>query len=164
MVYPESCRVKHIDHLHGVEILDPYRWLEDLDSKQTLGWIAAQKELSSIYLSQIPAREKIHQWITELWGFEKCSVPIKRGGRYFYTCYDGLQNQGVFYWQESLVGEPHMLLNPNALFDDGKLALAEHTINEDGRFLAYGLSASGSDWQEWHVREVDTGWYVMRTE
>jgi prolyl oligopeptidase len=91
-------------------------------------------------------------------------VSIKRGGRYFYTCYDGLQNQGVLYWQESLVGEPHILLDPNALSDDGTLVLAENAINEDGRFLAYGLSDSGSDWQGWHVSEVDTGRYVMRPE
>ena len=157
MKYPESPRIDHVDLLHGVEVPDPYRWLEELDSEQTQAWVAAQNELTFGYLGQIPARERIRQRISELWNFEKWSVPVKRGGRYFYTRNDGLQNQGVLYWQTSLDDEPRLLLDPNALSEDGTMALTGFSVSEDGRLLAYGLSGAGSDWQAWHVRDVASG-------
>ena len=157
MKYPESLRGDHIDHLHGVEVADPYRWLEALDSEQTQSWIAAQNKLTFDYLAQIPAREGIRQRITELWNFEKWSVPFKRGQRIFYTRNDGLQNQGALYWQDSLDDEPRLLLDPNTLSEDGTMALTDYSVSKDGRLLAYGLSAAGSDWQEWRVRDVDSG-------
>jgi prolyl oligopeptidase len=157
MVYPDSQRVDHVDLFHGEEVADPYRWLEELDSEQVQSWIAAQNELTFGYLAEIPARDSVRQRITELWNFEKYSVPFKSGGRIFYTMNDGLQNQGVLYWQESPDEEPRLLLDPNTLSEDGTVALADYAVSEDGRLLAYGLSASGSDWQEWRVREVDSG-------
>jgi prolyl oligopeptidase len=157
MKYPESFRGDHVDHLHGVEVADPYRWLEVLDSDQTQAWIAAQNKLTFDYLGQIPAREGIRQRITELWNFEKWSVPFKRGRRIFYTRNDGLQNQGALYWQDSLDGEPRLLLDPNTLSEDGTVALTDYSVSKDGRLLAYGLSAAGSDWQEWRVRDVESG-------
>ena len=157
MDYPVSPRADHVDLLHGVEVPDPYRWLEELDSEQTQAWIAAQNELTFDYLAQIPARERIRQRIGELWNFEKWSVPVKHGGRYFYTRNDGLQNQSVLYWQASLVGEPRLLLDPNTLSEDGTVALTDFSVSEDGRLLAYGLSGAGSDWQEWRVRDVESG-------
>jgi prolyl oligopeptidase len=155
--YPQSFRSDHVDVLHGNEVPDPYRWLEALDSEQTQAWIAAQNELTFDYLAQIPAREGIRQRITELWNFEKWSVPFKRGGRIFYTRNDGLQNQGALYWQDSLDDEPRLLLDPNTLSEDGTVALTDYSVSKDGRLLAYGLSAAGSDWQAWRVRDVESG-------
>jgi prolyl oligopeptidase len=155
--YPSSARTDVSDVLHGVTVPDPYRWLEDIDSEQTQAWIAAQNELASAYLEQIPGRAQIHARLTELWNYEKYGVPRQRGGRYFYTRNNGLQNQAVLYWQESLEAEPQMLLDPNQLSEDGTVALIDHSVSKDGRLLAYGLSASGSDWIEWRVRQVDSG-------
>ncbi len=155
--YPHTRRADTVDILHGVEVPDPYRWLEEIDAEETQAWIAAQNQLTFAYLDQIPAREKIHQRITELWNYEKYTVPFKRGGRYFFTLNDGLQNQNVLYWLESLEAEPRALLDPNLLSEDGTIALTGYAVSDDGRLLAYGLSTSGSDWQEWRVREVDTG-------
>lgn len=155
--YPASPRGDVVETLHGVPVPDPYRWLEDIDSEQTAAWIEAQNEVTFGYLAQIPAREQIARRVTELWNFEKFGVPFKRGGRYFFTRNDGLQNQDVLYWMASLDDEPRLLIDPNLLSEDGTVALTGHAVSEDGRLLAYGLSASGSDWQEWHVREVDTG-------
>jgi prolyl oligopeptidase len=157
MDYPESRRSDHVDVLHGVDVPDPYRWLEELDSEETRRWIAAQNELTDNYLDQIPARARIRERIAELWDFEKYGVPFKRGGRIFFTMNDGLQNQAVLYWQGPLDDQPRPLLDPNALSEEGTVALTGYSVSKDGRLLAYGLSASGSDWQEWRVREVESG-------
>jgi prolyl oligopeptidase len=157
ITYPDSAREDVSDVIHGVTVPDPYRWLEDIDSQQTQAWIAAQNELACAYLEQIPGRAQVHARLTELWNYEKYGVPRQRGGRYFYTRNDGLQNQAVLYWQESLEAQPQVLLDPNQLSEDGTVALIDHSVSKDGRLLAYGLSASGSDWIEWRVRQVDSG-------
>jgi prolyl oligopeptidase len=155
--YPDSPRSDHVDVLHGVEVPDPYRWLEEIDSEQTQGWIAAQNRLTCEYLGRIPAREAINKRITELWNYDKYGVPSKRGGRYFFTHNNGLQNQDVLCWTGALAAEPQVLLDPNQLSEDGTVALTGYAVSKDGRLLAYGLSVAGSDWQEWRVREVDSG-------
>jgi prolyl oligopeptidase len=155
--YPDSPRLDVVDVLHGVEVADPYRWLEDLDSEETREWIEAQNALTFDYLGQIPAREQIRERITALWDYAKYGIPFKRGGRYFFTRNDGLQNQSVLYWMDALDGEPKELFDPNELSEDGTVALTSYAASEDGKLLAYGLSSAGSDWQEWRVREVDTG-------
>ena len=155
--YPETARTGTVDILHGVEVPDPYRWLEEIDSAQTQAWIADQNRLTFDYLSQIPAREQISARISELWNYEKYGTPFKRGGRYFFTRNDGLQNQGVLYWIESLEDDPKVLLDPNRLSEDGTVALTDYAVSDDGELLAYGLSTAGSDWQEWRVCEVDSG-------
>ncbi len=96
--YPAARREDVVDHLHGVDVPDPYRWLEEIDSPETRAWIEAQNELSFGYLGRIPARERLRQRLTELWDYERFGVPFKRGGRYFFTRNDGLQNQDVLYW------------------------------------------------------------------
>ena len=164
--YPESWRMDLLDLLHGVEVPDPYRWLEEIDSEESQRWISAQNRLTFDYLGRIPAREKLFQRLTELWDYERYGVPSKRGGRTFYICNDGLQDQGVLYWmasvfvnqkQASAEAEPKVLLDPNGLSEDGTVALMDWEVSEDGQLLAYGLAAAGSDWQEWRVRVVETG-------
>lgn len=146
-----------VDIYHGQAVPDPYRWLEDLDSEQTRAWIEAQNHLTFNYLQQIPARQRIRERLTQLWNYEKYSQPFKEGGRYFYFKNDGLQNQSVLYTQESLEAEARVLLDPNTFSEDGTVALSGIAISRDGRYLAYGLSCSGSDWQEWKVRDIETG-------
>jgi prolyl oligopeptidase len=157
IVYPESLRVEQVDEYHGVRVADPYRWLEDLDSEQTRGWVEAQNKVTSAYLAAIPERQAIRQRLTQLWNYERYGVPTRHGGRYFFTRNDGLQNQNVLYRLETLGGEPQVLLDPNGLSPDGTVALAEMSVSEDGKLLAYGLSSAGSDWQEWKVRDVESG-------
>ena len=154
--YPDSPRTDKFDIIHGIKVADPYRWLEDLDSEQTQRWIEAENQVTFKYLGQIRARESIRERITELWNYEKFGVPHSRGGRTFYTRNDGLQNQSVLYWLESLEDEPRVLLDPNDLSEDGTVALTGYAVSEDGKLLAYGLSSSGSDWQEWKVREINS--------
>lgn len=155
--YPSSHKSNQVDNYHGTSVADPYRWLEDPDSEETRTWIEAQNQVTFGYLSEIPAREKIKQRLTKLWDYEKYGIPFKEGERYFYFKNDGLQNQSVLYTIKTLEGEPKVLLDPNKLSEDGTVALSGLSISEDGKLLAYGLSTSGSDWQEWKVRDVETG-------
>jgi prolyl oligopeptidase len=155
--YPQARKSDQVDELGGMKIPDPYRWMEDLDSLEVADWVKAENQITFGYLEQIPAREKIRQRLTHLWDFEKYGVPAKKGGRYFLTKNDGLQNQSVLYWMDRLDGTPRMLLDPNTLSADGTVALAGMAVSEDGKELAYGLSSAGSDWVTYHVREVATG-------
>ncbi|HEV2852810.1 MAG TPA: prolyl oligopeptidase family serine peptidase [Thermoanaerobaculia bacterium] len=157
ILYPESPRVEQVDDYHGVKVADPYRWLEDLDSGRTRAWVEAQNRVTSAYLAAIPEREPIRKRLTELWNYERYGVPTQHGGRYFFSRNNGLQNQNVLYRVDTLGGEPKVVLDPNTLSADGTVALSGVSASENGRLLAYGLSSGGSDWQEWKVREVETG-------
>lgn len=156
-VYPQPHQAHQIDDYHGTQVADPYRWLEDPDSDETKAWIEAENKLTFGLLEQIPGRDRLKERLTKLWNYEKYGIPFKQGDRYFYFKNDGLQNQSVFYTLKSLDDEPIVLLDPNTLSEDGTIALAGLAISEDGQHLAYGLSTSGSDWQEWKVRAVETG-------
>jgi len=157
IVYPAAPRIEQVDDYHGVKVADPYRWLEDLDSQQTRDWVAAENGVTSAFLAGLPEREPIRKRLTELWNYERYSVPEQHGGRYFFTRNNGLQNQGVLYRVDTLAGEPHLVLDPNTLSQDGTIAVTGWNISENGKLLAYGLSSGGSDWQEWRVRDVETG-------
>ena len=155
--YPISQKVDQVDEYHGTKISDPYRWLEDPDSEATKAWVESQNQVTFAYLNEISVRDQIKQRLTQLWDYEKYSIPFKQGQRYFYFKNDGLQNQSVLYTLNSLDAEPRILLDPNKLSEDGTVALSGIAISEDGNLMAYGLSSSGSDWQEWKVRDVETG-------
>ncbi len=155
--YPQTQKVAHVDDYHGTKVADPYRWLEDADSAETKAWVEAENKVSFAYLNTIPERAQIKERLTKLWNYEKFGAPARHGHRYFYTRNSGLQNQSVLYTVASLNGEPKMLLDPNTLSSDGTVALSGLSITDDGKLMAYGLSASGSDWQEWRVRDVETG-------
>jgi prolyl oligopeptidase len=155
--YPESRRVDHVDEYHGVRVADPYRWLEDLDSDETHAWIAAQNRVTGAWLGSIPERAEIRSRLTELWNYERYGMPVKEGGRYFFVKNAGLQNQNVLYTMDTLDGPARVLLDPNELSPDGTVALVSFNVSPDGRRVAYGLTSGGSDWQEWHVRDVETG-------
>jgi prolyl oligopeptidase len=155
--YPESRRVDQVDEYHGVQVADPYRWLEDLDSEETQAWTAAQNRVTGAWLGSIPERVDIRKRLTELWNYERFGMPVKDGGRYFFVKNAGLQNQNVLYTMESKDAPPRLLLDPNELSPDGTVALISFVVSPGGRYVAYGLASGGSDWQEWRVREVDTG-------
>ena len=157
MHYPVSKQVAQIDDYHGIKVADPYRWLEDGNSKETEDWVSAQNQLTQQYLAQIPARERIKKRLTTLWNYERYDVPFKEGGRYFISRNDGLQNQAVLYTMAHLDETPRLLLDPNTLAADGTVALAGIAVSPDGKYLAYGTAASGSDWNQWKVRDIATG-------
>ncbi len=163
--YPNSAPMNQVDDYHGIQIADPYRWLENPDSPESRAWIEAQNKLTMGFLAEIPTRDRLKNRLTKLWNYEKYSIPFKQGDgpqtdsaqRYFYFKNDGLQNQSVLYTLKALTDEPTVLLDPNTLSADGTVALGGLSVSENGKLLAYGLSTSGSDWQTWKVRDVETG-------
>ncbi|HYV82798.1 MAG TPA: prolyl oligopeptidase family serine peptidase, partial [Pyrinomonadaceae bacterium] len=155
--YPPARKSDQTDDYHGVKVADPYRWLEDLDSAETRAWVEAENKLAFGFLESIPERTAIKDRLTKLWNYEKYGIPFKEGNRYFYTRNSGLQNQAVLYTVNALNAQPQQVLDPNTLSADGTVALSGMQVSPDGKLLAYSLSASGSDWQEWKVRDVATG-------
>ncbi|MDA1017660.1 MAG: prolyl oligopeptidase family serine peptidase, partial [Planctomycetota bacterium] len=158
LTYPKTRRMDLVDVLHGVKVPDPYRWLEDdvRKSKEVAAWVEQQNKVTSAYLKSLPARERIEKRLTKLWDFEKYSSPFRRGGRYYFSKNDGLQNQSVLYTLDKLNGEPKVLMDPNTWSKDGTVALAGTAFSDDGKFVAYGVQESGSDWRTWRVMEIET--------
>ena len=157
LIYPQVRRGDQVDDYHGTKVADPYRWLEDTDSADTHAWVEAENKLTFSYLDKIPYRQPIHERLTKLWNYERYTAPRQEGGRYFYDHNNGLQNQNVLLVAESLSAEPRLLLDPNLLSADGTIAVSDTAISDNGKLMAYGIATSGSDWNEWHVRDVDTG-------
>ena len=154
---PTTKTVDVVDDYHGTRVADPYRWLEDVDAEDTKAWVEAQNCVAFGFLEKIPERKLIEARLTKIWDYPKFGVPYKEGGRYFFSKNDGLQNQSVLYTQRALGDAPAVLLDPNTLSEDGTVALSATAVSPDGKYLAYATSASGSDWQEFHVRDIATG-------
>jgi prolyl oligopeptidase len=158
ITYPATKTVDQIDEFHGTQVADPYRWLEDdvRVSKESAAWVEAQNAVTFDYLKAIPQRETIRQRMTELWNYEKIGAPFRRGGRYYFSRNDGLQNQNVLWMQETLQSEPTVLLDPNSWSADGTTALSGTAFSDDGRFVAYAVQQAGSDWNTWKVMDIQS--------
>jgi len=157
IVYPETAKGNTVDTYFGVEVADPYRWLENDTSAETAAWVKAQNEVTLNYLKQIPFRATLKQQLTELTNYEKYGSPFKKHGRYYFFKNNGLQNQSVLYVQHSPESEPEVLLDPNKLSEDGTVALGGIYFSNNGKYMAYTISRSGSDWQEIYVLDLTTG-------
>ena len=157
--YPETATVEHVDTYHGVEVADPYRWLEDdiRESEDVDAWVNAQNEVTFAYLESIPEREIIEKRLTQLWDYERYGMPVKEGGLYYYSYNDGLQNQNVIYVQESLDAEAELLIDPNTWSEDGTVAMASYFPSPDGKHVAYLVQDGGSDWRQARIIEVGSG-------
>jgi prolyl oligopeptidase len=157
LTYPPAQRGGQVDEYHGVKVADPYRWMEDVDSPETRAWVEAEAKLTSEYLASIPGRDKIAARLTEIWNYERWTAPEKHGSHWTFAHNDGLQNQSVLFVADDPKGSAKVLLDPNELSKDGTIALKGAGFSNDGRLMAYGLSEAGSDWENWHVRDVETG-------
>jgi len=155
-VYPPAHQDKISDDFHGTQVADPYRWLEDPATPATRDWTLAQNQLTRSVLDQ-PVRTQILERLKTLCAYTRWSAPVKRGNRYFFWKSEGLQNQPVLYWQKRFSEAPRLLLNPNSLSKQGIVSVMNAEPSRDGKWLAYSLSQRGSDWQEIHIRNVDTG-------
>ena len=158
IVYPTAPRDDDaVDVYFGTEVRDPFEPLEDPDAEATKRWVTEQNALTESFLSSVPERAAIGARLTALWNHERTSVPKVTAGRYLYEHNDGLQNQNQLLIQESLSGEPRVLLDANTLSADGTVPLTEWSLSPDGRTLAYAVSDGGSDWRVVRVRSVETG-------
>lgn len=156
IAYPITAQTNQVDEYHGTIVRDPYRWLEDDNSPATKAWIDAENKITFGFLETIPERAAIKQRLTELWNYERFGTPNKAGDRYFFSHNNGLQNQSVLYTMNALNAQPSVLFDPNTLSTNGIVSLANYKASRDGNFFAYGLARAGSDWEEWHVRDVRT--------
>ncbi len=157
LTYPAPARGTTIDDYHGTRVPDPYRGLEDLDSLATRAWVGAEAQLTDRYLAKLPDRDRLRSRLATLFNYERFGVPFQAHGRYFYSRNSGLQNQSVLYVADALDAQPRVALDPNSLSKDGSLAVVGYVASHDGRLLAYGVSVSGSDWTDWHVRDLSSG-------
>ncbi|CAL9240837.1 unnamed protein product [Arabidopsis halleri] len=145
--YPATRREDSVvNDYHGVKIGDPYRWLEDPDAEEVKEFVLNQVKLTDSVLEKCETKEKLRQNITKLIDHPRYDSPFRQGDKYFYFHNTGLQAQSVLYMQDDLDAEPEVLLDPNTLSDDGTVALNTFSVSEDAKYLAYGLSSSGSDW------------------
>lgn len=154
--YPVTARVDQVDDYFGTPVADPYRWLEDDNSDETAEWVKAQNAVTFGYLEQIPFRQQLKDRLTKIWDYPKVTAPYKKGGRYYYSKNDGLQNQYVVYRKEALDGEEQLVLDPNTFSEDGTVALTGFYPSDDGKYIGYGISRGGSDWNEFYVMDAAT--------
>lgn len=156
--YPDTRKDTFVvDDYFGTKVADPYRWLEDDNSEETADWVKRQNEVTFAYLETLPQRKKIRERLEKLFDYERYGTPFKKGGKFFFFKNDGMQDQSVLYVQDSLNTEPKVLIDPNTLSANGTVALGGTSVSKDGKFMAYQLSAAGSDWNEIHVKDLSSG-------
>lgn len=156
-IYPNAPKDGTVDTYFGVKIPDPFRPLEADRSKETAEWVAAENKITNEYLAKIPFRGKLLKRLKEVADYEKVGAPFKKNGKWYVFKNNGLQNQSVLYQMDELGGALHEFLDPNKLSTDGTVALQGISFSKDGRYMAYVISRSGSDWQEIYVKDVATG-------
>lgn len=158
VLYPEAYRDStQSDNFHGLQVSDPYQWLEDENSPSTEFWVKSQQSITNKYLEQIPYREAIKNRLESIWNYERTSVPNKKGNYYYIFKNNGLQNQDVLYRMSSLSGNMEEVLNPNTFSTDGTASLGEYSFSKDGSLLAYQISEGGSDWRTIRIKDLESG-------
>jgi prolyl oligopeptidase len=154
--YPATRKMDHVDTYHGVKVPDPYRWLEDDNSKETAAWVEAQNAVTFPYLEKIPYRTQLHARVEDLNKYEKYSSPFRKGPYVFFRKNEGLQNQSVLYIQKGHDGVPEVLIDPNSWSEDGTEQLSVFVPSKDAKYAVFGKSRSGSDWHEYKVMDLAT--------
>lgn len=159
IAYPATERVNVVEPQFGVDVADPFRWLEDdvRVNPRVAAWVAQQNRVTDAYLASLPGRASFVRQMTALYNYERFSTPRRAGSRYFYTRNDGLQPQSVLFVREGLTGPARPLIDPNLWAKDGATALGEWEPSPDGKFLLYSVQDGGTDWRILRVRDVATG-------
>lgn len=155
--YPPAPQDGTVDEYYGEKVADPFRPLENDTSAATKAWVEAENAVTAAYLAKIPFREKLLKRLKAVSDYERTSVPFEQNGKWYVYRNDGLQNQSVLYQMDRLGGEQRVFLDPNKLSSDGTVALQGTSFSNNGKYMAYVISRSGSDWQEIYVRDVKTG-------
>ena len=155
--YPVARAAEQVDEYHGIEVSDPYRWLEDSASEATRRWVDAQNKLTSRYLQSTPQRDEIHARLVELWDYERFGVPRRGGGRLFFTYNSGLEEGNSLFVIDAKGSERRLLLAPSAMGEGTTGFLVDFAPSPDGRYVAYAVSEGGSDWLVWRILETDNG-------
>ena len=154
--YPHTDKSSVYEHYFGQKIKDPYRWLENDTSSATMDWVDRQNDFTNKHLSEIKEKEAIRSRLKELWTYERQSLPYKSGGLFIYRKNDGTQDQSVYYYKKVKDGEEHLLMDPNALSDDGTVTVSGFKVSNDSSYASYKIQRSGSDWTEIAVMDMKT--------
>lgn len=159
IAYPETTRIPVVTEHFGHTITDPYRWLENdvRADAEVAQWVEAQNALMEGYLAGLPGRAVFAERMASLLDFERVTAPVRRGERYFYMRNSGQENQSVLYMRHGIDGAAQPLIDPNGWSIDSGDALAEWSVSDDGRFIAYGVQQGGTDWRTIRVLDVDAG-------
>ncbi|MBN1223813.1 MAG: S9 family peptidase, partial [Candidatus Aminicenantes bacterium] len=153
---PETQVVEVVDTVHGVNIIDPYRWLEDQKSPETREWISQQNAYTDSILGSLSTRDELKALAAKLIKIDTISVPIERGGRYFLTKKGADQELSVIYMRQGLDGEDKVLVDPHPMSEDKTTSVNIQDISHDGTLLAYGIRKGGEDELEIRFLDVDT--------
>lgn len=154
---PRAMRGPQVDRVHGHEVKDPYRWLEDIEASETQTWIESQRRHTDVALSSIPFREALRARVDALSQYETVGMPVQEGDRLFFTRQRPGAQQASLVWCENGSEETRTLLDPSDMAPDATVSIMGFKPSPSGRYVAYGLSQAGSDWQTWRVIDVDTG-------
>ncbi|WP_414545506.1 prolyl oligopeptidase family serine peptidase [Nostoc sp. CCY0012] len=159
ITYPETKRVDVVEKHFGQTIADPYRWLENdvRNDKEVAAWVEDQNKVTNAYLNTLPSRDIFKNRLKQLYNYERFTIPVKKGGQYFYLYNSGLQSQRVLYVRDSVDGVGRVLIDPNRWAKDGATALAEWSASDDGKRVVYAVQDGGSDWRTLRVLDVNTG-------
>src|ERR1700682_3314464 len=149
--YPETRKGEVVDTYFGTKVADPYRWLEDDNAPDVAAWVEAENKVTFGYLDKISYRPQLKDRLTKLFNYPRFSAPTRRGENFIFSKNDGLQNQSVFYIQKGLDGTPELLLDPNKFSADGTSKLGSFSWSRTGKYVGYGISEGGSDWNEVYV-------------
>ncbi|MDX2128797.1 MAG: prolyl oligopeptidase family serine peptidase [Chloroherpetonaceae bacterium] len=153
--YPKTDKVSHTDSLHGVQIKDPFHWLEDDRAPKVEGWVKEQNKVTFAHLEAIPFRDAVKERFMQIYNYPKYSAPFKKGNYTFFYKNNGLQNQSILYIQKE-GGSPEVLIDPNAISSEGTSRLTNVSVSKDAKYVAYSISAGGSDWQRIFIKEIDS--------
>ena len=154
--YPKTKTEDTVNNYFGVEVRDPYRWLEDDMSKETTEWVKAQNVVTGDYLDNIPYRQELKKRLTEIWNYERISAPFIEGDYTYYYKNDGLQNQSVIYRKKNGEENEEVFLDPNTFTDDGTISLGGLSFSKNSKIAAYSISEGGSDWRKVIVMNTET--------
>ena len=155
--YPETKKEEFTETIHGYEISDSYRWLEDFTSDDSLDWVKKQNKFTKTFISKNKYKKDIANYLEQIWENEYISIPYKEEGKTFYYFNDGSFQQSKLMIKDCDKCDERVLIDPNTFSDDGTISLGGTSVNNSADMIAFSISDGGSDWRVWKVLDIETG-------
>ena len=155
--YPVSKKVNFEENLHGYNISDSYRWLEDFTSDESIDWIQRQNKFTNKFIGKNKYKKGLENYLNQIWESESISIPYKVKEKTFFYFNDGLFQQSKLMIKDCGTCEARVLIDPNEFSKDGTVSLGGTSISNDASHIAYSISDGGSDWRTWKVMNIETG-------
>lgn len=157
MNYPEAKKIEFTENIHGYEINDSYRWLEDFTSNDSLDWVKRQNKFTKAFISKNKYKKDIANYLEQIWENESISIPYKIEDKTFYYFNDGSFQQSKLMIKDCDKCDERVLIDPNTFSDDGTISLGGTSVNNSANMIAFSISDGGSDWRVWKVLDIETG-------